>query len=327
MFAFAVRKSRLAAVAALLSAFAMPVGAQTYPTKPIRLIVPFSPGGSADLIARLVGQQISEAAGQQVLVDNRAGAGGNIGVEMVAKAAPDGYTLLIGHIGTFGVNPTLYPKLPFDPIRDFQPVSLYTKLPNMLAVHPSLPVRTTKELIALAKKTPGQLNYGSAGNGSAAHLATEYFKLLTKIQIEHIPYKGTGPAVIDLIAGQVSLMITGVPPLLAHVKAGKLRALGVASAQRIALLPDLPTLIEAGVPGYETSQWHGVLAPAGTPRPIVDALNAMLVKSLQRPAVKERLASEAAEGVGSTPEQFQEFIKSEIARWAPVVKASGLRAE
>jgi tripartite-type tricarboxylate transporter receptor subunit TctC len=290
-------------------------------------VVPFTPGGSTDILARLVGQKLGEAFGQQVIIDNRPGAGGNIGVELVARAAPDGYTLVMGHIGTFGVNPTLYPKLPYDPIKDFQPITLFAKVPNMLAVNVSLPVKSVKELIALAKARPGALNYGSGGNGSAAHLATEYFKLLTRTDIQHIPYKGTAPAITDLIAGQVSMAITGVPPLLPHVKSGRLRALAVGTPQRLPLLPALPTIAEAGVPGYEATQWYGVLAPALTPKEIVARLHAEIVSALQRPEVRERLASEAAEPVGNTPEQFQSFIKAEIARWAPVVKASGARAD
>ena len=312
---------------AMFACGALPATAQSYPTKPIRLVVPFTPGGSTDILARLVGQKLGDAVGQQVIIDNRPGAGGNIGVELVAKSPPDGYTLVMGHIGTFGVNPSLYPKLPYDPIRDFAPITLFAKVANMLAVNPSLPVKSVKELIALAKAKPGALNYGSAGNGSAAHLATEYFKLLTRTDMQQIPYKGTAPAVTDLIAGQVSLMITGVPPLLPHVQSGKLRALAVGTGQRLTLLPDLPTIAEAGVPGYEATQWYGVLAPAATPREIVTKLNAEIVKALQRSEVRGRLASEASQPVGDTPEQFLAFIKAEIARWAPVVKASGAKPE
>ena len=318
---------RCVAAAVTLAGLTADLPAQSYPVKPLRLVVPFTPGGSTDILARLVGQKLGEAFGQQVIIDNRPGAGGNIGVELVARAAPDGYTLVMGHIGTFGVNPTLYPKLPYDPIKDFQPITLFAKVPNMLAVNVALPVKSVKELVALAKARPGALNYGSGGNGSAAHLATEYFKLLTKTDIQHIPYKGTAPAITDLIAGQVSMAITGVPPLLPHVKSGRLRALGVGTPQRLPLLPALPTIAEAGVPGYEATQWYGVLAPALTPKDVVARLHAEIVKALQRPEVRERLASEAAEPVGNTPEQFQAFIQAEIARWAPVVKASGARAD
>jgi tripartite-type tricarboxylate transporter receptor subunit TctC len=306
-----------------LSGFA----ADAYPTKPIRLVVPFTPGGSTDILARLVGQRLYETLGQQVIIDNRPGAGGTIGMEMTAKAAPDGYTMVMGHIGTLAVNPTLYTKLSYDPVKDFQPVTLLAKIPNMMAVNPSVPVKTVKELLALAKAKPGGLNYGSGGNGSAAHLATEYFKLMAKVDIVHIPYRGTAPAVTDLIAGQITMMITGVPPLIQHVKGGKLRGVAVATAQRLTLLPDLPTIAEAGVPGYEATQWYGILMPAKTPPAIVTRLHDEIAKGLQRPEVRERLAADAAQPVGNKPEEFGEFIKSEIARWAPVVKASGARPD
>ena len=299
----------------------------TYPTKPIRLVVPFVPGGSTDLIARIMGQKLDEALGQQVVVENRAGAGGNIGVEYVAKSAPDGYTLIFGHIGTFGFGPSLYQKLPYDPVKDFAPITLFAMVPNMLVVHPALPAKTVKELIALAKARPGQMNYGSSGNGSASHLASEYFKLLSKTDIIAIPYKGTGPLVTDLIAGQTSLTITGVPPLYPFVQSGRLRGIAVGSVKRLALMPDLPTIAEAGVPGYESSTWFGPLAPAKTPREIILRLNTELLKILQRPDIKARFAAEGAEGLGSTPEEFGTYIKSEIDRWGRVIKAAGVRPE
>ena len=299
----------------------------TYPTKPIRLVVPFVPGGSTDLIARIMGQKLDEALGQQVVVENRAGAGGNIGVEYVAKSASDGYTLIFGHIGTFGFGPSLYQKLPYDPVKDFAPITLFAMVPNMLVVHPALPAKTVKELIALAKARPGQMNYGSSGNGSASHLASEYFKLLSKTDIIAIPYKGTGPLVTDLIAGQTSLTITGVPPLYPFVQSGRLRGIAVGSVKRLALMPDLPTIAEAGVPGYESSTWFGPLAPAKTPREIILRLNTELLKILQRPDIKARFAAEGAEGLGSTPEEFGTYIKSEIDRWGRVIKAAGVRPE
>lgn len=308
--------------AALLAASPL-AAAQDYPVKPIRLVVPFTPGGSTDILARMVGQKLSDAFGQQVIIDNRPGAGGNIGVEIVSKSPPDGYTLVMGHIGTFGVNPSLYPKLPYDPIKDFQPITLVAMVPNLMSVNPKLPAKSVKEFIALAKAKPGTLNFGSGGNGSAAHLAGEYFKLLTKTDIVHIPYKGTAPGITDLIAGNISMMITGVPPQLAHVKSGRLRPLAVATAKRLPLLPELPTIAEAGVAGYEATQWYGVLAPAKTPEAIVARLNAEIVKALRGADIKERLSAEAAEPVGNTPEQFAAHIKAEIARWAPVIKASG----
>ncbi|HSQ04390.1 MAG TPA: tripartite tricarboxylate transporter substrate-binding protein, partial [Burkholderiales bacterium] len=232
-------------------ACALPAVAQTYPTKPVRLIVPFPPGGSTDIVGRVTAQKLSEAWAQQVVVDNRGGAGGQIGVELAAKSVADGYTLVVGHIGTFGVNPSLYPHLRYDALKDFAPISLVARVPNMLAVHPSVPVKNVKELVALAKAKPGTLNYGSSGSGSNPFLCVEYFKLLTGTNIVHVPYKGTGPMLTDLIGGQISVTINGVPPLLPHVQAKRLRALGVASGKRLALLPDLPTIAEAGVPGYE----------------------------------------------------------------------------
>jgi tripartite-type tricarboxylate transporter receptor subunit TctC len=301
--------------------------AQTYPVRPIRLVVPFVPGGSTDLIARLMAQKLGEAVGQQVIVENRPGVGGNVGVEFVAKSAPDGYTLVFGHVGTFGFGPSLYPKLPYDPIADFAPVILFASVPNMIAVHPALPAKTVKELIAIARARPGQLNYGSSGNGSASHLATEYFKLLTKTDLVAIAYKGTGPLVTDLIAGQTQLTITGVPPLYPHVQTGRLRGLAVANARRVPLLPNLPTVIESGVPGYEVVTWFGPLAPAKTPREIIVKLNWELMKVLQRPDMKERLLTEGADALGGTPEQFGAHIKSEIERWARVVKAANIRPE
>jgi tripartite-type tricarboxylate transporter receptor subunit TctC len=285
------------------------------------------PGGSTDLIARIMAQKLEELLGQQVIVENRAGAGGNIGVEYVAKSTPDGYTLIFGHIGTFGFGPSLYQKLPYDPVKDFAPITLFAMVPNMLVVHPALPAKTVKELIALAKARPGQMNYGSSGNGSASHLATEYFKLLSGTDITAIPYKGTGPLVTDLIAGQTSLTITGVPPLYPFVQSGRLRGIAVGSVKRLALLPDLPTIAEAGVPGYESSTWFGPLAPAKTPREIIVRLNTELLKILQRPDIKTRFAAEGAEGLGSTPEEFGAYIKSEIERWGRVIKAAGVRPE
>ncbi len=289
--------------------------------------MPFVPGGSTDLIARIMAQKLEEPLGQQVVVENRAGAAGNIGVEYVAKSAPDGYTLVFGHIGTFGFGPSLYQKLPYDPVRDFAPIVLFASVPNMLVVHPALPAKTVKELIALAKARPGKLNYGSSGSGSASHLATEYFKLLTKTDITAIPYKGTGPLVTDLIAGQTQLTITGVPPLYPFVQSGRLRGIAVGSTKRLPMMPDMPTIAEAGVKGYESSTWFGPLAPAKTPREIVVRLNAELLKILQRPDVKKRFSEEGVEALGSTPEEFGAYIKAEIERWGSVIKAAGVRPE
>ncbi len=306
---------------------ALPAYAQDYPAKPVRLIVPFPPGGSTDIVGRVVAQKLTETWRQQVIVDNRGGASGQIGVELAARSAPDGYTLLVGHIGTFGVNPSLYPQLRYDAQKDFAPISLVARVPNMLAVHPSLPATTVKAVVALAKAKPGALNYGSSGSGSNPFLCVEFFKMLTGTDIVHVPYKGTGPMLTDLIAGQISLTINGVPPLLPHVQSKRLRALGVASEKRIALLPDLPTIAEAGVPGYAVVQWYGVLAPAGTPRDIVAKVNADIARFLSQPETAARMSGEGAIPSGSTPEEFGTLIRNEIARWAKVVKATGAKPD
>lgn len=298
--------------------------AQSYPARPVRLVVPFTPGGTTDIVGRIAAQKLTEAWEQQVIVENRPGAGGALGVDFVAKSPPDGYTLITGHIGTFGFGPSLYSRLPYDPIRDFAPITLFSTVPNMLVVNASLPVKNVKQLLALAKAHPGELNYGSAGSGSASHLAVEYFKLLSKTDITHIPYKGTSPLVTDLIAGETSLTITGVTPLYPHVKSGRLRALAIGSSKRIALLPDLPTIAEAGVPGYESTTWFGFLAPAKTPGDVITKLNAELLKILKRPDVRERLAADGGQPVGTTPEQFGSHIKAEIERWATVIKKAGV---
>lgn len=312
--------------ACALALAACNVQAQAYPTKPIRLIIPFAPGGGNDVLGRLIGGKLSELIGQQVVIDNRAGAGGTIGAELAAKAAPDGYTLVIGHIGTLAVNPTLYRRLPYDPLKDFQPVSLFAKVANMMVVHPSLPAKSVKELIALAKAKPGVLVYGSGGNGGAGHLATEYFKLLAKVDIRHIPYKGTGPALIDLLAGQTQLIFAGIPGTVPHVRAGKLRPLAVSTSARLAIFPDVPTVAET-VPGYEATQWYGVLAPAGTPAAVVSRLNKEIARALKDPQLEERLVASGSEPLPSTPEAFSAFIKSEISRWEPVIKAAGIRVD
>ncbi len=297
------------------------------PARPIRLVVPFPPGGSTDILARALGQKLAEAWGQQVIVDNRPGAGGSIGAEAVAKAPHDGYTLLMAHIGTLAVNPALYPKLGYDPAKDFAPVSLVAIVPNVLVVHPSVPAKNVAELIEYARKNPGKLNYSSGGNGSAAHLAMEYFKLQTKTDIVHVPYKGTVPAVTDLIAGQVSLTMTGAPAVMPHAQSGKLRALGVSSATRLDAFPQVPTIAESGVPGFEATQWYGVVAPAGTPADIVAKLNAAIVQIMSSKEMKERLTTEGAIASVNSPEAFAAFIESERKRWAAVVKAAGMRPD
>lgn len=301
--------------------------AASYPTKPVRFIAPFPPGGSTDLLARLVAQKLTEAWGQQVIVENRGGAAGTIGVELAARAAPDGYTIVMGHIGTFGVNPTLYPKLSYDAVKDFAPITVLATVPNAMAVHPSLPVKTARDFVALAKAKPGELLYASGGSGSASHLAGEYFKLLTKINMVHVPYKGTAPAMVSMISGETTMTITGMVALMPHVKSGRLKLLGVATMKRLPIMPDTPTINESGVPGYDANQWYGVLTQAAVPRDIVMKLHTEIIKVLARPDVKERLAADGAEAVANTPEQFAAHIKAEIARWAPVVKASGAKPD
>jgi tripartite-type tricarboxylate transporter receptor subunit TctC len=313
-------------LAALLTLSAVAL-AQTYPVKPVRVVVPYTAGGSMDILSRLISQKMNEAFDQTLIIDNRTGAGGNIGTELVARAAPDGYTLLTAGIGIMAINPSLYSKLPYDPIKDFEAITLLAKMPNMLAVSPALPVKSVSELIALAKAKPGVLNYGSAGSGSNPHILAEYFKLRTNTDIQDIPYKGVPPALSDLIAGQLSMVFATVPTVLPQAKAGRVRALAVTSAKRLALVPELPTIAEAGVPDYEATQWIGMLAPAGTPKDIVAQLNARIVKTLQRADVRERLGTEMVEPVGSTPDEFRAFMKAEIARWAPVVKASGMKPD
>lgn len=317
--------SILIGCAAAGNAFAQ--GAANYPSKPVRFIAPFPPGGSTDLLARLVAQKLTEAWGQQVIVENRGGAAGTIGVELAARAAPDGYTIVMGHVGTFGVNPTLYPKLSYDAIRDFAPVTVLATVPNGMAVHPSLPVKTARDFIALAKTRPNELLYASGGSGSASHLAGEYFKLLTKISMVHVPYKGTAPAMISMISGETTMTITGMVALGPHVKSKRLKLLGVATMKRLPIAPDVPTIHESGAPGYDANQWYGVLTQAAVPRDIVAKLHGDIVKVMARPDVKERLAADGAEAVANTPEQFAAHIKAEIARWAPVVKASGAKPD
>jgi tripartite-type tricarboxylate transporter receptor subunit TctC len=318
---------RRAFLAAALALFAGGASAQAWPSKPIRIVVPFTPGGSTDILGRAIGQKLAESLGQQVIVENRPGAGGSIGAEAVARAAPDGYTLLMGHIGTLAVNPTLYPKLGYDPVKSFVPVAWVARVTNVLVVNPSVPAANVQELVKLARAQPGRLRYASGGNGSAAHLAVEYFKLQTQTDIVHVPYKGTGPAVTDLLGGQVEVMMSGAPALLPHVRAGKLRALGISSLQRAESFADLPTIAEAGVAGFEALQWYGLVAPAGTPEPIVARLNAEVNRALLTPELKTRLVSEGAEAAPATPQAFGAFIAAEIERWRPVIQKAGLRAE
>jgi len=314
-------------VALVAGAIALAAEAQPYPSKPIRLVVPFAPGGSSSIVARAVGAEMSKELGQQIIIDNKPGGGGNVAMLEVARADPDGYTLIIGHIGTLAVNPYMFARLPFDTDKDFVPVSLLAKIPNIFVVNANVPVKDLREFIALARAKPGQLNYGSAGNGSAGHLAFEYLKLVANIDVTHIPYKGTGPQLTDLLGGRTEASSAGTPPLLPHVKAGKLRAIAVGTPQRLPVLPDVATVAEQGFPGFETTQWYGLMAPARTPEAIVKRLSDEAAKAARTPAVAERFAADDAISVGSTPAEFAEFIRREQARWSEVVRKAGIKAE
>jgi tripartite-type tricarboxylate transporter receptor subunit TctC len=303
------------------------VNGQDYPVKPIRFIAPNLPGGPTDILARLLAQKLSDSWGQPVVVENRAGAGGNIATEYVAKAPPDGYTMVTGNNATFAANVSLYKKLPFDPVKDFAPVVLVATQPNILVVHPSLPVHSVKDLIAFAKAHPGELNYGNSGIGAAAHLAAELFKSMTGTKIESIPYKSAAPALTDLIAGECQLMFATSLSVQQHIQSQKLRALAVTTARRIRSFPELPTIAEAGVPGFEATTWHGVLLPAKTPAAIVNKMNAEINRILQLPDVRERLAGMGAEVLGGTPKEFADHIQREIPKWAKVIRDANVKID
>jgi len=297
-----------------------------YPSKPLRIVVGFPPGGNSDFVARAVGRGLGELWGQQVIVDNRPGAGGNVAAEIVAKAPPDGHTLLLG-VFAHAVNPSLYAKLPFDALRDFAPVILCASSANILVVHPSLPAKTVRELIALAKAKPGAITYASAGNGTASHLAGELLKMRAGIDIVHVPYRGTGLAHTDLMGGRVTMFFAAMAGTLPSVQAGRLRALGVTTIKRWPGAPNVPTMVEAGMPGFEVNSWSGLLVPAGTPKEIVVRLNTEVARILRSPETAERLYSFGAEAIDNTPEEFAAYISAEFVKWAKVVKAAGLRAE
>ena len=305
---------------------ALPVLAQSYPSKPIRLVLPYPPGGGTDVIARPLAQKLTEQLGQQVIVDNRGGAGGNIGMEFVAKSPADGYTLLFALTAQYAVNPSLYPKLPYDPVRDYAPISLLANAPYLLVVHPALPAKSVAELVALVKARPGQLSYSSSGNGSGAHLAGEMLRSLARVEIVHVPYKGAGPAMPDLIAGQVQLSFITYTAAGPHIKTGRLRALGVTTAKRSPTLPDLPAIGET-VAGYDSAVWYGFAAPAGTPPEVVAKLNIEVLRVLAAPDFRSRITLEAVSPIGSTPEEFGSFMRSEIVRWAKVVRDSGAKVD
>ncbi len=320
------RRRTLGAIAALPAAAApgaLRAEDAPFPSRPIRIVVPFTPGGSSDILARVVGKILGDAwPAQPTVIDNRPGAGGAIGAEAVARATPDGSTLLMGHIGTLAVNPTLYPRLRYDPVADFAPVALVAMVPNVLVVHPSVPARSLAELVALAKSQPGRLGYASGGAGSAAHLAMEYFKLATGTDIVHVPYKGTAPALTDLVGGQVAMTMTGVPPLLSYLRGDRLRALAVASAGRLSQLPAVPTAAEAGLAGFEATQWYGIVAPVRTPAAIVEQLSVQIRRGLAGAEQRARLEGEGAVPRDLTAEGFGQLIRDEITRWAQVIRAA-----
>jgi tripartite-type tricarboxylate transporter receptor subunit TctC len=301
------------------------VCAQTYPSKPIRMMVPFPAGGGSDTMGRAIGQKLAERMGQGVVIENRPGAGGSIGADVVAKAAPDGYTILLGSTSELVQYPNVNPKIPYDPLRDFAPITLVGTVPLVLVVHPSLPVKSVKDLVALAKARPGEINFGSAGNGSTTHLAVELFILMTGARMTHVPYKGSPQAVTDLVAGNVQLGIPTMPAALAFIKAGRVKALGVSSGKRTPVLPDVPTMREAGITEYETDLWTGILAPAGTPAAVLSRLHAEIVRAVGLAEVKEVLGRQGAVPASSTPQEFSAYMRAELVKWARVVKEAKVR--
>lgn len=302
-------------------------GANTFPDRPVRLIIPFPPGGGTDILARPLAQKLGEKWGQPVVIENRAGAGGNIGTENAARSPADGYTLVLGTVGTHAINQSLYANLPYDAVKDFAAITLVANTPNILVLNPSVPARSVKELIALAKAKPGVLNYASPGNGTPPHLAAEIFKSMAGVAITHVPYKGSAPAMTDLLGGQVQMMIANAPVVLPYIKSGKLVALGSTSAQRGALLPDLPTLAESGLPGYEADTWYGLFTTAGTPQAIVDKLNADVVAVLKSPDIQAFYASQGAEVIADSSEDASRKVRSEVKKWHDVIQAIGLKME
>jgi len=319
--------AKVLAITAAITAATLPGAmAQTWPAKPVRYLVGYAPGGGTDIVARTMGVRLTDMLGQQFVIDNRPGAGGNIATETLIRAPADGYTIMAGNIGPIAVNPSLY-KLSFDPLRDLAPVSLLALAPLLIVVHPALPAKNIKELIALAKREPGKLSYSSAGTGSSNHLAGALFNMLAGVETVHIPYRGAGPAMIDLLAGQVMLSFVTMPSAMSHIKTGKLRVLAVTSNKRSSIAPEVPTTAEAGLPGHEVSAWYSVVVAAGTPKPIIDRLHGALVKTLQVPEVRDRLIAEGADPIGNTPEEFGTFMAAETAKWAKVVKVSGMKAE
>lgn len=316
----AVSAAVLGAAGLLTSVSAL---AQSYPSKPITIIVPFSAGGTTDILARLVGQHLATELGQPVIADNRAGAGGNIGAALAAKAKADGYTLFMGTVGTHAINAALYKKLPYDHVKDFAPLSRVANVPNLLVANPLQPFKTVPEMLAYAKANPGKINFGSPGNGSSPHLSGELFKSMAKVDLTHIPYKGSAPAVVDLLGNQIAIMFDNLPSVIPHVRSGKLHAIAITTATRSPELPNVPTIAEAGLPGYEAVSWFGLFAPAGTPAPVLATLSKALAKVLANPEVQKQISAQGGEVVNETPAQFAAFIKAETTKWGKVVKDSG----
>jgi tripartite-type tricarboxylate transporter receptor subunit TctC len=315
------------AYALALAAVAAGAAAQQYPSKPVRFVVPFVAGGPTDIQGRMLGEKLSQRLGQQFIIDNRGGAGGNIGMELTAKAPPDGYTIVIATVGTWAVNPSLYKNMPFDPVRDFAPITQISTSPGVLVVHPSVPIRSVKELISLAKARPGKLDYGSSGIGGFGHISGALFCLMTNTQMVHIPYKSSAPSLTDLIAGQIQVLFNNAISTVPFIKSGQVRALAVTSIKRMPALPELPTIDESGVKGYDNSSWSAVGAPAGTPKEIIARLNSELNQILKLPDIQERSAAGGAVIIGGTPEQFGDYLKSEIAKFARVVKDAKITAQ
>ena len=322
-----LRVSWLLAILGVAVAAAPLAVAQSWPTKAIRIVAPSTPGDAPDVIARLIAEKLSPVLGQQVVVENKPGAGGVVGSEAVARAAPDGYTLIMGNAGSHGINAAVYSKLPYDIQRDFAPVSLVAIAPNIVVINPAVPATSLVEFIAYAKSQPGKLSYASGGNGSSAHMSMELFKSMAGLDIQHVPYKGSTPALTDLIGGQVAIFIGNMPPTVPHVKAGKLRALAVTTKARSALMPELPTMTEAGLPGYETVAWFGILAPAGTPPDIVNRLSMEIGKIARSPEMRDRLVAMGAEPVGGTPEEFKTVIDRDIAKWKSLAQKVGIKID
>lgn len=323
------RISHLTAFSLMAMSFGCPpaTASEVYPDKPIHIVAPFPPGGPVDILSRTIGNKLAQSLGQPVVVDNRAGAGGNIGADVVAKSAPDGYTLLMGFVGTHAINPSLYTKMPYDNVKDFEPVCLVAVVTIVLVVNPSVPATSINELIALARSKPGELTFGSPGHGTPQHLAGELFNSIAGVNMLHVPYKGAVPALTDLLGGQLSMIFSSMPPALPHIKNGKLRALGVTSTTRSPAAPDLPTIAESGLKGYVVNNWYGILAPRGTPKEIVAKLNGEIVKILKMPDVKESLSAQGAEPFTSTPQQFALYIKEETEKWTKIVKYSGVKVD